>query len=106
LSKAPDTSKAAKSGQPTMTSLRPTIPVSVPVPGGAQGGVTDVTISTGASDTSALDTQPDARLSQQSGRQPETGAAKPEPPADEAKPAAAAAKKGDSQKKKEQRKKK
>lgn len=66
FSKSPDVSKAAKSGQPALTSLRPTAPVSIPVPGaGAAGGVTDVTVSTSTGGaTQALDTQPDARLNQ------------------------------------------
>jgi len=68
FSKSPDMSTAAKSGQPTMTAMRPTIPVSIPTPGGqAGGGVTDVTVSTAADSggaPTALDTQPDARLSQ------------------------------------------
>jgi outer membrane protein assembly factor BamD len=112
FSKSPDTTKAAKSGQPTMTALRPTIPASVPVPAGGQAGVTDVTISTGATDTTALDTQPDARLSQQPGAQPAAAepaatapppeAAKPETAA--AKPSPAAGKKSDGKKKKEQKK--
>ncbi len=61
--KSPDTSQAAKSGQPPMTGLRPSIPASVPPPpsGTGAGVSTDVTVST-VSDTSALDTQPDARL--------------------------------------------
>lgn len=75
FSKSPDVSKAAKSGQPTMTSLRPTIPLGVPIPGaaGGPGGVTDVTVSTATTaDSTALDTQPDARQSQQN--QPADGA--------------------------------
>lgn len=60
--KSPDRRAAAKSGQPAMTSLRPTIPASVPTPAaGATGVSADVTVST-VSDTTALDTQPDARL--------------------------------------------
>jgi outer membrane protein assembly factor BamD len=110
LSKSPDVSKAAKSGQPTMTALRPTIPASVPIPGGAQGGVTDVTISTGATNPAALDTQPDARMS----RQPGAGTAKPEAaPAAKEEPAAKPGdnkkdngKKKSEQKKNEQKKKK
>ena len=60
--KSPDTSAAAKSGSPAMTSLRPSIPASVPLPGTGPGtGVgADVTVST-VEGTSALDTQPDAR---------------------------------------------
>ncbi len=66
FSKSPDLTLAAKSGQPTMTTLRPTIPASIPLPPGATGS-SDVTISTetpAAGGTSALDTQPDARLNQ------------------------------------------
>jgi len=59
--KSPDVSAAAKSGQPPMTSLRPTIPASVPPPPSGAGISADVTVST-VPDTSALDTQPDARL--------------------------------------------
>lgn len=68
FSKSPDVTRAAKSGEPSMERLRPTIPASVPVPAGAAGGVTDVTISTEvpASGT-ALDTQPDARQRSGSG---------------------------------------
>lgn len=66
FSKSPDTTLAAKSGQPTMTGLRPSIPASVPIPAGASGA-SDVTISTqtpGGGAATALDTQPDARMSQ------------------------------------------
>ena len=62
----PDTRLAAKGGTPTMTVLRPGIPVSVPVqPGaatpGATGGVgSDVTIGV-TNDTKELDQRPDAR---------------------------------------------
>ncbi|MBI4875268.1 MAG: outer membrane protein assembly factor BamD [Acidobacteria bacterium] len=61
--KSPDVRAAAKSGQPAMTSLRPTIPASIPVPAaGTETGIgADVTVST-VSDSSALDTQPDARM--------------------------------------------
>ncbi len=64
MRRGPDTSTAAKMGAPSMVSMRPTIPVSVPVPAGAGGaGVTDVTVSTvGAG--SDLDTKPDARQNQ------------------------------------------
>lgn len=72
--RGPDVSAAAKSGAPSMTSLRPSVPASVPLPQ-ADAGVTDVTISTG--EASQLDQKPDARLTQ--------------PPAEGAKPAAAAA---------------
>jgi outer membrane protein assembly factor BamD len=63
LRRGPDVHNAAKSGAPAMASLRPTVPVSVPVVAeqqpGFQGDVTAQTIS-GSSD---LDKKPDARLS-------------------------------------------
>jgi DNA repair protein RecN (Recombination protein N) len=90
FSKSPDVSRAAKSGQPAMERLRPTIPPTVPVAAGGEGGVTDVTISTEvpASNT-ALDTLPDARQSAQQGGAP-AASAKPEAAAtqQEAQPAA------------------
>jgi outer membrane protein assembly factor BamD len=73
----PDTRLAAKGGSPTMTVLRPGIPVSVPIqPGaaapGATGGVgSDVTATIGG-DTKELDTRPDARSNP-----PAAGAASP-----------------------------
>lgn len=70
FSKSPNVSAAAKSGQPAMTTMRPSIPASIPAPGAQAGGVTDVTVSTdtGGTSTSALDTQPDARATQQQGQ--------------------------------------
>jgi hypothetical protein len=63
----PDTRLAAKGGTPTMTALRPGIPVSVPVqpgaatPGATPGGVgSDVTAAV-TNDTKELDQRPDAR---------------------------------------------
>jgi outer membrane protein assembly factor BamD len=66
----PDTRLAAKSGSPTMTVLRPGIPVSVPLPqgavtatsGAAGTGATgsDVTIGV-TNDTKELESRPDAR---------------------------------------------
>lgn len=59
--KSPDVRAAAKSGEPAVTTLRPTVPVSVPAAAEAGGGVSaEVTVST-VSDSSALDTKPDAR---------------------------------------------
>ena len=63
----PDVSRAAKSGQPASTPLRPTTPVSVPLPAGVAPrgtGVTDVTASTIPADSNALDKNPDARQNQ------------------------------------------
>ncbi len=67
---APDVSHAAKSGQPTMTDPKPTIPASIPVAnntdtassGGTGSGSTDVSATT-ISGSSALDKNPDARSS-------------------------------------------
>ena len=61
----PDVHMAAKTGAPSMQSLRPNVPVSVPAAAaGGQTGVSDVTAAT-VSDTSALDTKQDARMSAQ-----------------------------------------
>jgi outer membrane protein assembly factor BamD len=60
LKRGPDMSAAAKTGNPTMTTMNPTVPASVPIPAGATGFSGDVSAST-VTGTSALDTQPDAR---------------------------------------------
>ncbi|MBL8234448.1 MAG: outer membrane protein assembly factor BamD [Bryobacterales bacterium] len=75
--KSPDTTQAAKSGTPAMTRNQPTIPVSVPVPAAVGAGVTDVTLSTNQ-DTTALDTQPDARANPPQPEAANTEAAKTE----------------------------
>jgi outer membrane protein assembly factor BamD len=59
----PDTRAAAKSGTPAMAANRPTIPLSVPSAAASTavgGGTTDVSVQT-VTDTTALDTKPDAR---------------------------------------------
>jgi outer membrane protein assembly factor BamD len=63
LQKRPDVRMAAKSGSPVMESFRPTIPASVPAAaaGGTTGVSAEVSLQT-VSDSTALDTQPDARL--------------------------------------------
>lgn len=80
-----DLYKAAKSGTPAMTTERPPIPASVPIPaaeqqGGFNGDVTAQTVS----DSSVLDSKPDARMSKQNGGQgtatsSSSGEAKPAP---------------------------
>ena len=61
LKKNPDMSLAAKSGTPTMTAPKPTVPASVPQPSGAASGVgSDVTATT-VTDSKELDSRPDAR---------------------------------------------
>jgi outer membrane protein assembly factor BamD len=57
----PEVSAASKTGSPAMTTIRPTVPASVPQPAAAAAGFSgDVTAST-VSGSSAIDTQPDAR---------------------------------------------
>ena len=61
MKSGPDLRTAAKSGAPAMTPMRPAIPVSVPVVAAAAiGGTTDVTVQQVGNST-ALDTNPDAR---------------------------------------------
>ena len=61
MKSGPDLRTAAKSGTPAMTPMRPAIPVSVPVAAAAAiGGTTDVTVQQVGNST-ALDTNPDAR---------------------------------------------
>lgn len=59
LHRGPDMSAAARSGAPAMTTIQPTVPMSVPATG-APGFTGDVTATT-VSDSTALDTKPDAR---------------------------------------------
>jgi outer membrane protein assembly factor BamD len=61
LKRGPDVSSAAKSGEPAMTTLRGTVPVSVPMTRGTPGFTGDVTATTVGGDASALDKLPDAR---------------------------------------------
>jgi outer membrane protein assembly factor BamD len=66
ISSRPDVSRAAKSGEPSMASFRPTLPVLVPIPAAqttSSSGVTDVQASTEVGSSSALETRPDARQS-------------------------------------------
>jgi outer membrane protein assembly factor BamD len=59
LRRGPDVSSAARSGAPAMTTLRPSVPLSVPATG-APGFTGDVTAEP-VKDSTALDTKPDAR---------------------------------------------
>jgi outer membrane protein assembly factor BamD len=95
LKRGPDVSAAAKSGQPAMTTLRGTVPVSVPMTRGTPGFTGDVTATTVGGDASALDKLPDARSNPPAaGTDAKPADAKPEDakPAD---PNAAAAKPAD-----------
>jgi hypothetical protein len=60
---------AAKSGTPAMTAMQPTAPVSIPAPGSGVAATADVTASS-VSDSTALDTQPDARQNPPGSPQP------------------------------------
>jgi outer membrane protein assembly factor BamD len=57
----PDTTLAAKSGTPQMQGLRPTVPVSVPASAAGSLGVSADVSAAIATDSSALDKNPDAR---------------------------------------------
>jgi len=69
IKRGPDMSAAAKSGPPAMTTLKGTVPVSVPTTRGTPGFTGDVSATT-VGDASALDKLPDAR-----GNAPAAGAA-------------------------------
>jgi len=73
LRRGPDVSTAARSGAPAMTTLRPTVPLSVPQTG-APGFTGDVTATT-VSDSTALDTKPDARANPPGSPEASTGKA-------------------------------
>jgi hypothetical protein len=94
LKRGPDVRMAAKSGAPAMTTLRPTVPVSVPVPTGAAAGFAGEGTASPVTDSTLLETKPDARqnppAAQPEGTQP--AAAAPAAPATDgaAAPAAAA----------------
>jgi outer membrane protein assembly factor BamD len=83
LKRGPDMSTAARSGNPAMTTLRPSVPPAVPqlTPGSGVGN--DVTVAQGG-DTTALDKNPDARANP-----PAAGGATPAAPGATAPPAAA-----------------
>jgi outer membrane protein assembly factor BamD len=60
IRRGPDVTRSAKGGTPTMTTPKASIPASVPNAAGAAGFQGDVTVAP-VSDSSALDTKPDAR---------------------------------------------
>jgi outer membrane protein assembly factor BamD len=60
MKRGPDVSSAAKTGTPTMESPKREIPATVPVPADAAGFSGDVTVAP-VTDSTALDTKPDAR---------------------------------------------
>jgi len=73
--KSPDVRMAAKSGSPTMETFRPPIPASVPAAGAATGVSAEVTVAP-VTDSSVLETRPDARR-QPSAAKPETSTSPP-----------------------------
>jgi len=98
LKRGPDVSMAAKSGMPTMTNPKQSVPLSVPIPASTAAtnttpvtGVNDVTIAPVGTGTSALDTKPDARTTLPANATPaDPNAAKPAPAKPEEVTAAAA----------------
>jgi hypothetical protein len=73
---SPDTRTAAKSGTPSMAAVRPTLPLSVPaaLSASTSGGVSDVNAQV-VTDSTALDTKPDARQNPPAAAAGSTGAA-------------------------------
>jgi len=79
IKRGPDVSSAAKSGQPAMTTLRGTVPVSVPLTRGTPGFTGEVTATAVGGDPSALDKLPDARSNPPAaGAEGQPAGAKPE----------------------------
>ena len=78
--KSPDTRMAAKSGTPAMTTLRPSVPASVPAAAVTGVGVSDVSVST-VNDASALDKAPDARANPPAAQQQPAAPAQQQTPA-------------------------
>ena len=61
LTRGPDMTAAARSGDPAMTNLRPSVPPLVPQPAGAANTFTGTVTATQVGNSNALDTKPDAR---------------------------------------------
>jgi len=61
LRRGPDMSTAAHSGDPAMTTMRPSVPPLVPQPAGANGAFSGDVTATTIGNSTALDTKPDAR---------------------------------------------
>jgi outer membrane protein assembly factor BamD len=86
LTRGPDMSAAARSGDPAMTNLRPSVPPLVPQPAGAGNTFTGEVTATPVGNSTALDTKPDARANPPA--QGDAAAAPPATAAADAKPAA------------------
>jgi outer membrane protein assembly factor BamD len=61
LRRGPDMNTAARSGDPAMTTMRPSVPPLVPQPAGAGGAFNGEVVATPVGNSNALDTKPDAR---------------------------------------------
>jgi outer membrane protein assembly factor BamD len=61
LKRGPDMSTAARSGDPAMTTMRPSVPPLVPQAPGANGAFTGEVTAERVGNSTALDTKPDAR---------------------------------------------
>jgi outer membrane protein assembly factor BamD len=101
FSSRPDAHLAAKTGPPVMTTMRPPTPVSVPavaapgantVNGGAAGGTTSDVTATATSNTTGIDSKPDARQGgtpaapAPAAGTPATGTTAAQPPTDQQQP--------------------
>jgi outer membrane protein assembly factor BamD len=82
LRRGPDTSTAARSGDPAMTTMRPSVPPLVPQPAGAGGAFNGEVVATPVGNSTALDTKPDARANPPA--QGETGVTNQTPAATDA----------------------
>jgi outer membrane protein assembly factor BamD len=84
IRRGPDMSTAARSGDPAMTNLRPSVPPLVPQAPGANSAFTGEVTATPVGNSTALDTKPDARANP-----PAQGDAAAPAPASTSTPAAA-----------------
>ena len=100
MKRGPDVYTASKSAEPVMTTLRPTVPVSVPVPATVAGGTGDVSVGV-STDVKAVEGTPDARMNQPNGSAGTAAAPDATKPA-EAAPAPAKGKKAKKKSKKQE----
>ena len=82
IMRGPDMSAAARSGDPAMTNMRPSVPPLVPQPAGAANSFTGDVSATPIGNSSALDTKPDARANPPAQGDAAAPAASPAPAAD------------------------
>ena len=80
LRRGPDMSTAARSGDPAMTNMRPSVPPLVPQPAGAGAGFSGDVTATTVGNSTALDTKPDARANPPAAT-PAASSTEPAPPA-------------------------